>query len=88
MGEDEFDLLDVPRAKWEDRVKIEVRPIGRRRIVMRPYPFDEDPLTVPVVARVFELGAEPAQEFQTRWNGNPIEILEFRYGSCEERLDG
>ena len=51
LGEDEFDLLDVPRAKWEDRVKIEVRPIGRRRIVMRPYPFDEDPLTVPVVAR-------------------------------------
>ena len=55
---------------------------------MRPYPFDEDPLTVPVVARVFELGAKPTQEAQTRWNATPAEMLEFQYGSSKERLDG
>ena len=81
LGEDEFELQNVPRRSWEDRVTIEVSPSTERRIILEPYPFDMDPLPVSVPVRVFKLPADCSGHFQTWWNTRPMEILEFLYSS-------
>ncbi len=81
LGEDEFELQNVPRRSWEDRVTIEVSPSTERRIILDPYPFDMDPLPVSVPVRVFKLPADCSGHFQTWWNTRPMEILEFLYSS-------
>jgi len=45
---------EVPRRSWEDRVSLEIKPLGDGRIMIDQYPFDESPLTVTVPARVVE----------------------------------
>ena len=59
LGDDEFDLLEVPRRSWEDRVTIEVKPATERRIVCEPYPFGVDPLPVVVPARILDWPTAP-----------------------------
>ena len=81
LGEDEFELRDVPRRSWNDRVTLQVKPLGERRIVLSPYPFDKDPLTVSVLARVFDLPADRSGQFQTWWHAKPLEVIEFQYSS-------
>ncbi len=81
LGEDEFELRDVPRRSWNDRVTVQVTPMDERRNVLNPYPFDQDPLTVSVHARVFDLPADSSGQFQTWWHAQPLEVIEFQYSS-------
>ena len=52
LGEDHVVFHEVPRRSWEDRVSLEIKPLGDSGIMVDPYPFDEAPLTVSVPARV------------------------------------
>ncbi len=79
LGEDEFDLLDVPRRSWEDRVTIRIRPVGERRIVCSPYPFDVDPLPVAVPGRALSVPDQHASRFAT-WS-SPKRLLQFEFHS-------
>ncbi|MEE8586837.1 MAG: DUF3891 family protein, partial [Acidobacteriota bacterium] len=71
LGEDHVVFHEVPRRSWEDRVSIEVKPLGEGRLVIDPYPFDEAPLTVAVPARL----AEPF----TWWRQAPWILKQFTY---------
>ena len=82
LGDDEFDLLEVPRRSWEDRVTIEVKPAGQRRLVCEPYPFDIDPLPVIVPARILDWSAEPSAHFQSWWHSEPKQPIRFEYCSA------
>jgi hypothetical protein len=81
LGDDEFDLLDVPRQSWEDRVTIKVKPASEGRIICKPYPFGVDPLPVAVPARILDLPAEPSAHFQSRWYSEPKQPIRFEYCS-------
>ena len=54
LGEDHIVFHEVPRRSWEDRVSVEIKPLGDGRIMIDPYPLDEAPLTVSVTGRVIE----------------------------------
>ena len=71
LGEDHVVFHEVPRRSWEDRVPLEVKPLGDGRIVIDPYPLDKTPLTVSVPARV----AEP----HTWWRQAPWTLKQFTY---------
>ncbi len=71
FGEDDVVFPEVPRRSWEDRVSLEIKPLGDGRIMIAPYPFDETPLTVSVPARV----AQP----QTWWRQAPWILKEFTF---------
>jgi hypothetical protein len=43
-------LLEVPRQSWDSRVTMNVRPAAGDRVVVEPYPFDQDPLPIAVPA--------------------------------------
>lgn len=81
LGEDEFDLLEVPRKGWQDRVKIKIKPQGQKRIVCEPYPFNIDPLPVFVPARIFDLPVEKPSNFQTHWHSQQMQLIHFEYCS-------
>ena len=81
IGDDEFNLLEVPRKSWEDRVMIEVKPAGKRRIVLKPYPFDIDPLPVHVPARILDLPVETSFQFKSWWLSQPGQSIVFEYCS-------
>ncbi len=81
FGEDEIELPDVPRKSWEDRVTLELRPAGKRRIVCQPYPFDIDPLPVTVSARILDCSEEQTSHFQSRWHSTPRQQIQFEYCS-------
>jgi hypothetical protein len=81
FGDDEFDLLDVPRRSWEDRVTIKVKPASEGRIICEPYPFGVDPLPVVVPARILDWPAEPSAHFQSRWYSEPKQSIRFEYCS-------
>jgi hypothetical protein len=81
LGEDEFEVRDVPRADWSDRVTLRATPLSGRRIELDPYPFDLDPLPVAVPARVLERSAERPAHFQSWWHAAQPRILEFQFVS-------
>ncbi len=81
LGDDEFDLLEVPRRSWEDRVTIAVKPVGERRIICEPYPFDVDPLPVAVPTRILDWPAEPSAHFQSWWHSERKQPIRFEYCS-------
>ena len=81
LGDDEFDLLDVPRKSWQDRVTIKIQPKGLKRIVCEPYPFNTDPLPVFVPAKIFDLPVEKHSNFQTHWHSQPIQQMYYEYSS-------
>jgi hypothetical protein len=82
LGDDEFELLEVPRRSWKDRVTIAVRPAGERRIVCEPYPFDVDPLPVFVPTRILDRPAEPRADFQSWWHAERKQPIRFEYASA------
>ncbi|MCH8267893.1 MAG: DUF3891 family protein [Acidobacteria bacterium] len=82
LGEDGFDLLEVPRRSWEDRVTIKVKPVSERRIVCEPYPFNVDPLPVIVPARILDWPAEPSAHFQSWWHSKSKQPIRFEYCSA------
>lgn len=82
LGDDEFDLIEVPRRNWDDRVTIEVKPAGERRIVCEPYPFDVDPLPVLVPVRILDRPAEPSERFTFWWHSVAKQTIRFVYCSA------
>ncbi len=82
LGDDNFDLLEVPRRSWEDRVTIELKPVSERRIVREPYPFDVDPLPVVVSTRILDWPAKASLEFQSWWHSQPPRPIRFEYCSA------
>lgn len=82
LGEDEFDLTEVPRRDWQDRVTIRLRPLGSRRIMCNPYPFAVDPLVVTVPARILDWSTERHTEFQSWWCSVPKRLIQFEYCSA------
>lgn len=81
LGDDEFQLLEVPRLNWEDRGSITVKPLGDRRIACDPYPFDKDPLPVVVRARIFDLPRDNLTEFAAWWHSQSSQLIRFDYCS-------
>ena len=71
MGNDAFELRDVPRAGWKDRVTITVTPLGGGRIELDPYPFDCDPLPLLVPAVAVMVPFEPPTHFASWWQSQP-----------------
>jgi hypothetical protein len=78
-------LSDIPRRSWDDRVTIGWRPWAERRVVCDPYPFDRDPLEVPVPARVWTNGRSWSEEDGvlplTRLHSMPLQVIRFELGS-------
>jgi len=81
LGRDVFELREVPKTSWEDRVTIEVRPAAPNCIVLDPYPFALDPLPVRVPTRVFDTDDQRATPHQARWYSTPPTLLEYWIGS-------
>ncbi|MCA9263704.1 MAG: DUF3891 family protein [Planctomycetales bacterium] len=80
-GEDRYPLFDVPSSSWEDRVRIDVHPLGERRIRFEPYPFDRDPLPVTVPARVVSNRQNADGPFHVRWQAIPQTLLRYEFSS-------
>lgn len=83
LGQDAYELREVPRTSWTDRVTINVQPLGDDRVVLDPYPFDLDPLCVQVPVRVFDDDDASEASFQMRWHSVSPELLQFHIGSSE-----
>ena len=82
LGEDEFELHDVPQSSWSDRVTLRIKPRGNRRIAVSPYPFDIDPLPVVMPLRIVSLPiVEP--NFQTWWHALRPDTIKFEYVSAD-----
>jgi hypothetical protein len=81
LGEDAFDLLEVPRARWDDRVTVRVTPQGGRRLICEPYPFALDPLPVPVPVRIVDKQPERPPQLATWWYGTAPRQVVFTYAS-------
>ncbi|MCP5520891.1 MAG: DUF3891 family protein [Verrucomicrobiales bacterium] len=86
LGRDAFELREVPRTSWGDRVTIDFLPVSENSVVLDPYPFDLDPLRVRVPVRVFDRNDRSDEPFQTRWYATSPELLDFRIGSSAARL--
>ena len=78
-GDRERTLLEIPRASWNDRVSLNVRPAGDRCVGIDPYPFDLDPLTVTLRARILNPEIRPPDDFQTWWQARPRREIRFRF---------
>jgi hypothetical protein len=78
LGADEFELHDVPRRDWQDRVTIQVTPRGAGRIELDPYPFDLDPLPILMPARIIPLPAEKPEHFQAWWHSRLPQRIEYQ----------
>ena len=77
LGDDGFELHDVPRKDLSDRVTIRVTPHGNGRLELDPYPFDVDPLPVVLPARVAQLPADKPAHLQSWWNAAEPQPLHF-----------
>lgn len=82
FGEDEFELHDVPRRGWSDRVTLRFMPRGSRRIAVSPYPFDIDPLPVVMPVRIVSVPVAESN-FQTWWHALQPQLIEFEYVSAD-----
>ena len=78
-GKDRLTLPGIPRRGWDDRVTLEVSPLGNGRLACRPYPFDVDPLPVVLRARVVETPVQRPAHFQTWWHSLERQQIRFEY---------
>jgi len=77
FGEDPVTFLEVPRGSWNDRVAIEARPGGNRRIILDPYPFDRDPLPVSIPVRIVDHATKPSAPLQAWWRSQQEQQIHF-----------
>ena len=78
LGEDAFELRNVPRRSWDDRCTITVTPLGNRRIELDPFPFDAHPLIVTMPARIVSLPCEKPAHFHTWSHAHAREFVQFQ----------
>lgn len=79
-GRQEQAAAEIPRSSWQDRVTLTWKPLGDRRILCDPYPFDVDPLEVFLCARV--LPAKPSHRTAdvlplTYLHSIPLQLVRF-----------
>ncbi len=79
IGDDAFELHQVPRRAWNDRQTIKVTPMGGRRVRFDPYPFDVEPLPVMLPARTVQLPAKCPSHFYASWHALQKEMIEFTF---------
>ena len=84
LGRDPYELREVPRRSWEDRVTIKVLPWKDGHIVLDPYPFNLDPLTVSVPAKVLDSDSSGGESYLSRWSEQSPQLLKFHLGSSEK----
>lgn len=80
-------LLDVPRHGWSDRSRLHFCPEGGYRIAIRPYPFSEDPLSVPLKVRQLAKAASRPRYSSRQWLAVPPTEVVFQFTSGEPRAD-
>ena len=78
-GDKERTLRAIPRASWNDRVSLRVRPAGESRVAIDPYPFDQDPLAVTLRARILDPEIRAPDDFHTWWHALPRREVQFRF---------
>lgn len=54
LGRDEVEIKSIPRADWEDQIKMHIIPQDDGTLACDPYPFDEDNLRIPIVVTEIE----------------------------------
>lgn len=72
-------MRGIPRASWNDRVSLRVRPAGECKVAIDPYPFDQDPLTVTLRARILNPEIRAPDNFQAWWHALPRREVRFRF---------
>lgn len=70
-------IADVPRASWQDRCDIELRPTADRQIVCDPFPFDTDPLELFLPVRIVPAGVGSPDLPLTRLHALPLQAVPF-----------
>ena len=86
LGQDSYELREVPRTSWDDRVTIHVTPTAGNGVILDPFPFDIDPLVVRVPAKAIDADGPVDESFQARWHSISPQLLEFRIGSSKSVL--
>ncbi len=81
LGRDEIEFDEVPRQSWEDRVTLHLRPVGERQIELSPYPFDVDPLPVPVVARIVDSSSGKRGDYRLKGAAIPEQVVMYEFRS-------
>jgi hypothetical protein len=76
FGQDPIALHNVPRRSWEDRVTLSLRPGGKARIAVAPYPFDRDPLDVVIPRKRFSIDGDLRR---SAWYAAPQEFVTVRF---------
>jgi hypothetical protein len=83
-GQHPEQLPDVPRRDWEDQVAMLWKPLGDRRIVCDPYPFDQDPLEVFLTVRFAPAAGQVEKSLPlTRMHALPARPVRFELLSDE-----
>lgn len=77
LGNDDFSLIGVPRAGWDDLVDIQVTAMGNNRLRFDPYPFDCPELTVSVPAKLLPASTIREGNLHTWWHGEPLTQLSW-----------
>ena len=75
-------LPGICRQGWDDPVDVTVSPVGPNSAVVKPYPFDADPLRIEIAGR--NLPAGPFSDASTlghAWEDAPITKLVFQFAS-------
>ena len=75
LGNDDFSLIGVPRAGWDDLVDISVRALGDNRLALDPFPFDEAELKVSVPAKILPAGVTTEQPIHSWWHSVPQQLI-------------
>jgi Protein of unknown function (DUF3891) len=81
LGQDAFELHDVPRKGWSDRISIQATPLGVGQMMLDPYPFDLDPLPVHIPARIIPLPINKEPNFYSTWYAQMPNKIEFQFVS-------
>jgi hypothetical protein len=79
FGEDPFELRNVPRTSWEDRVSLSFTPDGAGRIIVDPYPFDRDKLRVIIPRKRIAVGADGPLTSPSAWYAAPLEFTAVQF---------
>jgi len=78
-------MVDVPRRGWFDRGRVDSSVDGDGRIAVAPYPFDEDPLKVPLKLREINSTGTRGQEEGIAWQEISPEVMTFEFTASARR---
>jgi len=82
FGNDSFELHEVPRGSWNDRITVSVNAHGDGNVELDPYPFDLDPLPVCIPAKIVDPSVALALPQQVWWHAATTCRIDVRYLSA------